>query len=351
VNLFGSGLAYRLSRRVALWMSLVWLICVMAVAWFYNTPIAYLGNKVAFTVPEHPHASIYWLLLPMLIIWPLLAALVYRVAHDELNAVEHIGNEILARNGSNLTPIELLCPSLEMNKIAIGVNHLLARLDDALHSERALAANAAHELRTPLAAAKLSLSTAKSYEMADEAKEALVELTNSLDILGKRAEKLLQLSRAEASSTLSQDRVDLAVLSLMVTQEFMNNPHAQSRLKLELPQDQAVMALGNFDAIAIALRNLIENALKYAPESLVHVKVESPASISVRDEGAGVAAADMGKLRLRHVRLSSNQAGYGLGLSIVRTIVEKNGGHLELHSPPDGHPAGFEAILKFTHFA
>jgi two-component system OmpR family sensor kinase len=133
----------------------------------------------------------------------------------------------------------------------------------------------------------------------------------------------------------------------MVTQEFWNNPRVQSRLKLALPEDAVVLVQGNFDTLAIALRNLIENALKYAPEGNIFVSVSSPASITVRDEGAGVAEKDLSKLRHRHVRLSMNQTGYGLGMSIVRTIAEKSGGHLVLRSPPVGYPHGFEAVLKF----
>lgn len=289
--------------------------------------------------------TLLWLLLPLLVLLPLMGLAVYKLTQRELHVVEQLAEEISARGGGNLTPISLSGASSEMNTITVGTNQLLLRLEDALHAERALAANAAHELRTPLASARLSLSTAQSFPMVSEAKDALAQLAESLDTLSKRAEKLLQLSRAEAAATLSQDDVDLAVLALMVTQEFWYHPNVQSRLKLELPEDAAVMGQGNFDTLAIALRNLIENALKYAPAGNIYVSVSSPAIISVRDEGEGVADKDLSKLRHRHVRLTTNQTGYGLGLSIVRTIAEKNSGQLELRSPPLGHPHGFEAVL------
>jgi two-component system, OmpR family, sensor kinase len=290
--------------------------------------------------------TLLWLLLPLLVLLPLMGLVVYKLTRRELHVVEQLAEEIAARGGGNLNPISISSASSEMNTIAIGTNQLLLRLDDALHAERSLAANAAHELRTPLASARLSLSTAQSFPMVNEAKDALTQLASSLETLSKRAEKLLQLSRAEAAATLSQDDVDLAVLALMVTQEFWHNPNVQTRLKLELPEDNAVMVQGNFDTLAIGLRNLIENALKYAPEGNIHVTVSSPASIAVRDEGEGVAESDLSKLRHRHVRLTKNQTGYGLGLSIVRTIAEKNHGHLELRSPPMGYPHGFEAVLR-----
>lgn len=290
--------------------------------------------------------TLLWLLLPLLVLLPLMSLAVYKLTQRELHVVEQLAAEIAARGGGNLTPISLSGAASEMNTIAVGTNQLLLRLEDALHAERSLAANAAHELRTPLASARLSLSTAQSFPMVSEAKDALAQLAESLDTLSKRAEKLLQLSRAEAAATLSQDDVDLAVLALMVTQEFWYHPNVQSRLKLQLPEDAAVMGKGNFDTLAIALRNLIENALKYAPVGNIYVSVSSPATITVRDEGEGVADKDLSKLRHRHVRLTTNQTGYGLGLSIVRTIAEKNSGQLELRSPPVGYPHGFEAVLR-----
>jgi two-component system, OmpR family, sensor kinase len=290
--------------------------------------------------------TLLWLLLPLVVLLPLMGLAVYKLTRRELQVVEQLAQEIAERGGGNLTPISISGASSEMNAIAEGTNQLLSRLDDALHTERSLAANAAHELRTPLASARISLSTAQSFPMVNEAKDALAQLAGSLDTLSKRAEKLLQLSRAEAAATLSQEDIDLAVLALMVTQEFSYHPNVQSRLKLELPEDAAVMAKGNFDTLAIALRNLIENALKYAPAGTIHVSVSSPATLAVRDEGEGVAEKDLSKLRQRHVRLTTNQTGYGLGLSIVRTIAEKNNGQLDLRSPPVGYPHGFEAVLR-----
>lgn len=308
----------------------------------YIVTAATLANRA-----DLQRATLLWLLLPLAILLPFFGLVVYKVTRRELRVVEQLAEEIASRGGTNLTPISVSGVSNEMSAIAEGTNQLLLRLADALHAERSLAANAAHELRTPLASARLSLSTAQSFPMVSEAKDALAQLAASLDTLGKRAEKLLQLSRAEAATNLTLDDVDLAVLALMATQEFWSHPNVQSRLKLHLPEDNAVLVLGNFDTIAIALRNLIENALKYAPEGDIHVSVASPATLSVRDEGAGVAEKDLSKLRHRHVRLTMNQTGYGLGLSIVRTIAEKNKGHLELRSPPQGHPHGFEAVLKF----
>jgi two-component system, OmpR family, sensor kinase len=289
--------------------------------------------------------TMLWLTVILLGLLSLILLAVREITSLELQPVESMASEISARGGTDLSPIVVVGLSRELDAISESTNHLLLRLDDALKSERALAANAAHELRTPLAAARFSLSTAQAYPMSEAARDATKKVGSSLDVLAKRAEKLLQLSRAEAGASLTQERIDLGLLVCAVVDEFAHSAQAANRIKLSMPAGEVLTPLGDFDSLAIAMRNLIENSLKYAPQSDVFVQLSGPAIFSVRDTGPGVSAQDMQRLLQRHVRLSSNEAGYGLGLSIVRTIIEKQGGELKLYSPPLGHAQGFEAIL------
>jgi two-component system, OmpR family, sensor kinase len=290
--------------------------------------------------------TMLWLLLPLLGLLPLLILVVRKLIYSALAPLQRIASEIAVRSGGDLSPIAVDNLPMELQTISDSANHLLLRLDDALKTERALAANAAHELRTPLAAARLSLSTAQVHPMSEQAKLAIDQVALSLNTLGKRAEKLLQMSRAEAAAALSHESIDLGALASAVAQEFWQHSAASKHLTLQLPEDSQVTTRGDFDSLAIALRNLIENSLKYAPSADITVVVSNPATIIVRDAGDGVLTADLEKLRQRHVRLNPNQVGYGLGLSIVRTIIEKQGGRLELRSPPPGYVKGFEAVLK-----
>jgi two-component system OmpR family sensor kinase len=223
------------------------------------------------------------------------------------------------------------------------VNRLLERLSQSLDVERALAANAAHELRTPLAAARLRLQTALDHELRRSDVEAAL---TALQALSHRAEKLLQLSRAESGASLTREEVDLVQLAATVAQEFWQEPRALGRLDLEVPESGAApRTLGDFDALAIALRNLIENALHYAGTARVHLEVTAAGELVVRDFGPGVNDLELRTLQLRHVRHSAERAGYGLGLSIVSTIVAKHDAQLVLNSPPTGAPSGFEARI------
>jgi two-component system OmpR family sensor kinase len=119
------------------------------------------------------------------------------------------------------------------------------------------------------------------------------------------------------------------------------------RLTLKVPDTEPPIALGDVDALAIALRNLVENALRYGRGRVV-IEVMLPCTLAVRDFGPGVSLEQLHTLQQRHVRHGSDRAGYGLGLSIVGTIVQKLGGRLDLASPPVGAATGFEAriVLK-----
>lgn len=287
------------------------------------------------------------LIVPLSAVLPLLALLLQRIARSELRVLDGLSQEIALRDGQLLQPITLPDLPRELQSVQDHVNRLLERLALALDVERALAANAAHELRTPLAAARVRLQTALDHGLQRSEVEAALA---ALHTLSQRTEKLLQLSRAESSAPLMRERVDLVQLATMVAQEFWQEARAIDRLDLITPDDGSTpMALGDLDALAIALRNLVENALDYGGSGAVEIEVGRDGRLSVRDHGAGVEAALLSTLQQRHVRHSAQRAGYGLGLSIVTTIAHKHGAQLLLQSPPPGWPQGFQATLVLPH--
>lgn len=286
------------------------------------------------------------LILPLTAVLPLLALLLQRIARRELRVLDVLSQEIALRDGQLLRPIGLTGLPSELQSVQDHVNRLLERLALALDVERALAANAAHELRTPLAAARLRLQTALDHGLQRGEVEAALA---ALHTLGQRTEKLLQLSRAESGAPFTRERVDLVLLAATVAEEFWHDPRAADRLELLTPEDgSAPVALGDLDGLAIALRNLVENALRHGGDGPVEIRVgrtDQHCRLSVRDHGPGVAPALLHTLRERHVKRSAQRAGYGLGLSIVTTIAHKHGAELLLASPPHGAAHGFEATL------
>ncbi|MGI4776826.1 MAG: sensor histidine kinase [Janthinobacterium lividum] len=283
------------------------------------------------------------LIAPLMAILPLLAVLLRRIARTELGVLQTLKQEIARRGSDQLQPIALPGLPLELQSVEEHVNRLMERLSTALDVERALAANAAHDLRTPLAAARLRLQTALDHDLR---REDVRSALDALQVLGHRTEKLLQLSRAESSASLARSRVDLALLAATVAQEFWQDPRVLDRLHLQVPETGAApVALGDFDALAIALRNLLENALHHAGLSRVEVEVRADCTLIVRDGGPGAGTQALSSMRQRHVRHGTARVGYGLGLSIVSTIAEKHGARLELQSPPPGLPTGLEARI------
>jgi len=288
------------------------------------------------------NGTLLGLFIPLVAVLPLLALMLRRIARRELRVVQELEGEIGRRSGSDLSPIMLDKLPAELQSVGGHVNRLLGRLERALDTERSLAANAAHELRTPLAAVRLRLQTALDQDLSRAEVQAALD---ALATFGHRADKLLQLSRAESSDALARQSVDLVQLAATVAQEFWSSEPARRRLDLEIAEDGVEPARGDVDSLAIALRNLVENALRYSGDAKVEIEVVAPCVLVVRDDGPGVPAATLETLRHRHVRHTADAAGYGLGLSIVGTIVDKHGGTLELASPAPGRSRGFEARL------
>ncbi|KQM68522.1 ATP-binding protein [Xylophilus sp. Leaf220] len=284
------------------------------------------------------------LAVPMLAVLAILPLLLGAVARRELRVLQRLEGEIAVRGGDDLRPLPLAGMPRELFSVGERVNLLLERLKQSLDVERALAANAAHELRTPLAAVRLRLQTALDAEGGVSPRDVQAAMT-ALDVLRHRTEKLLQLSRAESAAGLVQAPVDLVQLAATMAQEFWLTPALQERLVLRVPDGPVPAAQGDVDGLAIALRNLVENALRYGEGRGVEIDVQAPCVLVVRDHGPGVPPERLQALRSRHVRDTDSRAGYGLGLSIVSTIVERHRGRLELVSPlPDGQP-GLEARI------
>jgi two-component system, OmpR family, sensor kinase len=291
--------------------------------------------------------TILGLTLPMVAVLPLLAWLLSSIAQHTLRPVQQLASEIGQRGGANLRPVALLDMPAELHSVGEHVNHLLERLTQALQVERALASHAAHELRTPLATACLHLETALAQRQLT--RPHVQASLDALKVLFHRTERLLQLSRAESATIENLTEINLVQLAAVVAQEFWDATATTAKLELVVPPLDLPAALGDLDGLAIALRNLVENALRHGGNSRVVIEVMAPSTLAVRDFGSGVAAARLQTLQQHHVRQVASQSGFGLGLSIVKTVVDKQQGQLELRSPLPGQARGFEARIILRH--
>ena len=228
------------------------------------------------------------------------------------------------------------------------MNTLLERLKTALEAERSFAANSAHELRNPVAAARAQAEIIAETLRGSPEHERIVQLIEMLGRLSKRIEKMLQLARAEAGLGFGRTETDLVAVTRIVVDDYSRRSHLETRFALEAPKGQTLAAIDP-DALGIALQNLIDNALRYgAPDAKIEILIGSGPSVRVVNSGPVIGPEDLAKLKGRFERAGPKTApGVGLGLSIVDQIMRQAGGKLELFSPARGKADGFEAVLAF----
>lgn len=281
--------------------------------------------------------------LPLLALLPLMAGGVWLAMRLALRPLEALRRDIAKRDSKNLEPLPSDGHPAELAPIAEAVGALMSRLKSALDAERSFAARSAHELRTPIAGA-LAQTQQLAAELGNGPGAArLVEIEAALKKLAKLSEKLLQLARVETGFAQSDREADLLPVLNMVVHDF--NVSTLWHDRVQVAAGDLVAAIDP-DAFAIALRNLVENALKHgATGQPVQVIVTGAGAVRVINHGDLVAAADLARLGQPFARGDTTADGSGLGLSIARTILEQAGGALALHSPASGAMDGFEAVM------
>lgn len=274
-------------------------------------------------------------LVLMLALLPLTWLLVGWIARRALAPLHALGEEIAARDGSRLDPIDASDWPEDLVRIAGTLNGFMARLTQALDGERAFATNAAHELRTPVAIALAQVQQLRAG--ADAAQVPRIEaLERALQRMRRLVARLLQLARADAGIGLSAEPHDIAALTRLVLGDVVPRT-ASDRVEVSLPP-MPVPARIDPDAFAIVLGNLVENALQHGPpDGRVAVTVRPDAVLEVANGGSAVAGLDT--LPRRFVRRGRD--GFGLGLHICAQIAAQAGGRLDLLSPVPGRAEGF----------
>jgi signal transduction histidine kinase len=273
-------------------------------------------------------------LLPVLLP-TLLAALIIGALtlQDGLRPLQQI-----ARAAAGITPAasEKRLPSSDLPRelaaLVAAINAALDRLDEGFRAQRDFTADAAHQLRTPLAILTAHLDT-----LGNRAEAAA--LRDDVARMSRLVEQLLQVAELEALTLKPEEMTDLSALAVEVAEALAPLAVARGRDIAVLGAEAPVLIHGNHDSLHQALRNLVENALNHTGEgTAVDIAVQArPPTLSVRDRGPGVAVVDRDKLFQRFWRADrSSGRGAGLGLAIVQRIAAAHGAEVALDDAPGG---------------
>ena len=286
------------------------------------------------------------LLWPLIVLIPASIFAVWFVVGRALKPIETLRQDIATKDGGNMAPIESGRLPREIKPIARSDNLLLARLRAALEAEREFTANSAHELRTPIAGALAQTQRLAQELPAGPVRQRAQQVEASLANLGRLAEKLLQLSRAEAGIGRSDTPSDLKAILDMLMVDYARDSRTEGRVAYQAEPGAAMVRNADIDAFGIVIRNLVENALSHGdPEQPVEVSIDGNGTIRVVNDSSVIAAADLANLKRRFRRGATNAPGSGLGLAIADRITTQMGGTLELISPASGSRSGFEARI------
>ena len=261
--------------------------------------------------------------------------------------------QIESRSHRDLTPIDEPRAPREVRPLVHAINAMMERLRNAILAQQRFIADAAHQLRTPLAGLKTHAELALREETEAGMRGRLRALMLATDRSTHLARQLLMLARAEpeAGAAAPMTTLDLTALAKQVTSDWV--PRAiERRIDLGASTDESVVPIqANAVLVQELLGNLLDNAIRYTPAGgRVTVRVRSDgteAALSVEDNGPGIPIADRDRVFERFQRLNENSSeGCGLGLAIVREIAELHGAQVSVEDGPQG--AGTRVRVTFV---
>jgi two-component system OmpR family sensor kinase len=285
------------------------------------------------------------LVLPLLVVLPVALAAIILAVRFSLAPLRRYRTRLEARSARDLSEVPADDLPAEIGPLAATLNNLLKRLREAFDAERSFAANAAHELRTPLAGAIAQAQRLRSESRDPAIAARAAEIEATLKRLTRMSERLMQLARAEGGRLRTDRNTDLRPVARVVVDDLARTG-AMDRIALTLP-DTPVLSDIDPDAFAILCRNLVENALRHGAESSpVEVTVTQDGQLIVANDGPVLPRDTLDRLTARFERANARTDGSGLGLAIVAAIADRIGSQLNLESPRPGKSSGFQASLR-----
>ncbi|MFY0727364.1 ATP-binding protein [Pseudomonas sp. NFX15] len=273
-------------------------------------------------------------LLPFLILFPVLLLVVGDLVRKLFRPIATLSDEIDRRDQQALHPINEHRLPTEIRPFVVAINRLLARVAQAMETQRRFIADAAHELRSPMTALSLQAERLKATPMPEQAVERLLPLSQGIERSRKLIDQLLALAAAQSNSERPQTKVSVHAIYRRVLEDLL--PLAECKdIDIGVESTEDVHVVINEMDLLILVRNLADNAIRYTPGGgrvdLSVERVQDSVILQVRDSGPGITNDEQGRVFDPFYRsVGTEQAGSGLGLSIVRAIAERTGARVSL---------------------
>ncbi|MDH4286441.1 MAG: ATP-binding protein [Gallionella sp.] len=289
------------------------------------------------------------LLRPLLISLPLLAVLLWLAVLRGLRPLDKLAGEVEQREPDNLAALDASSAPREVAPLIERLNHLFAGIEASMQKERRFTADAAHELRTPVAAIKAQAQVARAASGDAERNRALDNAIIGCDRATRLIDQLLTLARIDALDESAAEPCQLRAIASEIISAIA--PAAlENGVRIELLEGDEVVVRGNPGLLRIMLRNLIDNAVRHTlPGTAVQVDVthvQGTSCLSVSDNGPGIPEEERERVLERFYRpLGTQASGSGLGLSIVKRIAEVHDATMRLEQAREGR--GLRVTLCF----
>lgn len=315
--------------------------------------------KLTFSVSEPYHFRnqleqvISWdNLIILLWTYPILGLLIWLTVGQGFRPIKKLEDEIASRPATNFNPIDLKNIPIEIKPLIEELNMLFHRLEEEFERNQHFASDAAHELRTPLAALKTQSQLILLANSEEEKQATAKNILKGVDRCTHLVQQLLTLSRVSQSEILKDlQSIDLSKIAAETLAQLA--PAALEKnidIELKKPYYAPVKIYGNETMIHILIRNLVDNAIRYTPENgRVHVEVVNHVDqiiVRITDSGPGIPPDLHARVFERFYRVLGTQAsGSGLGLAIAKQIAVLHHGEIKLNTPVSGSGLEVEITL------
>lgn len=291
----------------------------------------------------------------LLVTYPIFGLLIWIIVGLALRSITRVTNEISNRASTYLEPVDANNIPIEIQPLVSELNQLFIRLQLAFDRNKRFAGDAAHELRTPLAALKTQAQVALKAENLSDRNNALLKVLQGVDRSSHVVAQLLTLSRLNQEEALNDTHpLDLHKLVTEIT-AYLAPIALEKHIEIELTAPPSpTIILGNDTALGILIRNIIDNAIRYTPEkgeiNVTLIETKDNIILRVIDTGPGIPIEFRERVFERFFRiLGTTPAGSGLGLAIVSQIAELHHAKIALSTPPNNKGLQFDILFQKHH--